>query len=472
MQHSDPASTGSPPPAAPGPHLGAEALLVEVADLDHQGRGIARHRGQVLVVEGAVPGDRVLVRLQGRRRQQHLARLVEVVEPSPDRRRPPCILADHCGGCSLQALEPLAQQRWKAELVRQTLRRLAGLEVPLRPLQASATELAYRNRAIIPLERDGQGRLRAGFYRRGSHRIVNMNRCPVLDPRLDALIAPLKQDLQASPWPVDRHGGGGLRHLALRVGHHSGELLLTLIAGPGALEGLEQQARLWMERWPTVVGVTLNRQPLPTNQLFGPHTLTLAGRDRLRERFAGLELQIASDTFFQVHTLQAERVVPLLLQALPPPQGVLIDAYCGIGTYSLPLARMGWRLVGLEQHQASVDLARENATANGLEASCRFHAADVGQALADHLPGATALLLDPPRRGLEGPVLEAIAACPPRHLLYLSCDPATLARDLRRLCADDYRLRSVTPLDFFPNTAHVETLAVLERGTASGLPGA
>lgn len=444
----------------------ADAVLeVEITDLDRQGRGIARHDSQVLFVDGGLPGDRALVRLQPRRRGQLTAQLQQLLEPSPQRRRPPCILADHCGGCSLQAFSPEGQQHWKQELVQQTLRRIGGLEPPLQPLLSSSDELGYRNRAIIPLERLEDGRLRAGFYRRGSHRIVNMNHCPVLDPRLDALIAPLKADLEAGPWPVDRHGrdGGGLRHLALRVGQHSGELLITLIATDDDLEGLEAQAELWMQRWPQLVGVTLNLQPLASNLLFGPESRTLAGRDWLHEGFAGLTLQIAPDTFFQVHTVQAERLVPLLEAALPEPRGLLVDAYCGIGTYSLPLARLGWQVLGLEQQPAAVSLAGRNAMLNGLSERCRFQAADVAEALAGVLPHTQVLLLDPPRKGLDPRVTAAILACPPPQLIYLSCDPATLARDLRLLCGGGYGLSSVQPIDFFPNTTHVETLVRLEH---------
>ncbi len=440
-------------------------LEVLITDLDRQGRGIARHDGQVLFIEGALPGDQAVVRLETRRRGQLTARLLGLSQPSPQRRRPPCILADHCGGCSLQPFAADAEQQWKQELVRQTLLRIGGLEPAMLPLLVSSDELGYRNRAIIPLERREDGSLRAGFYRRGSHRIVNMNRCPVLDPRLDALIAPLKADLEATDWPVDRHGsaGGGLRHLALRVGQHTGELLITLIASHADLDGLEEQAEAWMQRWPDLVGVTLNLQPRPTNQLFGAETRSLAGRDWLHEHFAGLVLQIASDTFFQVHTRQAERLLPLLEAALPQPAGRLVDAYCGIGTYSLPLARLGWQVLGLEQHPGSVALAERNAVLNGLADRCRFQTADVAVALDAVLPDAQVLLLDPPRKGLDPRVLAAIAACPPQRLLYLSCDPATLARDLRQLCSDGYRLISVQPIDFFPNTTHVESLALLER---------
>jgi 23S rRNA (uracil1939-C5)-methyltransferase len=264
------------------------------------------------------------------------------------------------------------------------------------------------------------------------------------------------------------------------VGHHSGELLITLIAAHDHLEGLEDVARGWMERWPELVGVGLNLQPQPTNVLMGPRTRTVLGRGWLRDRFAGIGLRIAADTFFQVNAPQAERVVPVMQEALGNSTGLLLDAYCGIGTFSLPLAAMGWRVHGLEQQQAAVELARQNAADNGLDAMAGFEAAPVAAVLAERLPGVDALLVDPPRKGLERSTLAAIRAHPPPKLLYLSCDPATLARDLALLCgtakeasappagaagseAGPYRVTLVQPFDFFPNTTHVETLVVLER---------
>jgi 23S rRNA (uracil1939-C5)-methyltransferase len=316
------------------------------------------------------------------------------------------------------------------------------------------------------LERGPEGQLRAGYYRRGSHKIVNMNRCPVLDPRIDALIAPLKADLEATRWPVDVNlsGGGGLRHLALRVGHHSGEVLITLVSSHNNLPGLEQLANEWMQRWPEVVGVNLNIQPIASNVVLGPETHQVAGRSWLLERFAGQELRIAADTFFQVNTAQAERVVPLLTAFFSETaESQVLEAYSGIGTFSLPLAAAGLDVLGLELHPGSVKQARANAERNQLPRA-RFEQADVAASLAEHLTWAASLLVDPPRKGLTAEVMEAILQAPPSRLAYISCNPATLARDLGRLTSEaGYRLRPVQPVDFFPQTSHVECVALLER---------
>lgn len=445
-------------------------VTVSISGLSHDGQGVARLNDRVLFVAGALPGEQVRVRLTQKARRHWLAELEQVLQPAADRRRPPCILAEHCGGCSLQHLEDAGQQHWKHQKVVDAVRRIAHLDHPVAPLMVAPEGLGYRNRAIIPLERCEDGRLRAGFYRRGTHRIVNMNHCPVLDPRLDGLIAPLKADLEASDWPVDRdcQEGGGLRHLALRLGSHSGELLITLVSSHDALDGLEILAAQWMQRWPALVGVCLNLQPRPTNTLLGPETRVVMGRGWVEERFCDLSLRISADTFFQVHTQQAERVVPLVLAALDGlPPGVMVDAYCGIGTYSLPVAAAGWQVHGIELSPEAVHQAKTNAHENGLSQRASFEAGVVATCLGDHLVHCDVLFLDPPRKGLEPATLQAIVANPPAHLLYLSCDPATLARDLAQLVEScHYRLASLQPIDFFPQTSHVETLAVLRREAA------
>jgi 23S rRNA (uracil1939-C5)-methyltransferase len=446
---------------------------VTITGLSHDGQGVARLNDRVLFVSGALPGEQVHVRLTHRARRHWLAELEQVMVPAPERQRPPCILAEHCGGCSVQHLADAGQQHWKNQKVVDAIRRIAHLDTPVSPLLVAPESLGYRNRAIIPLERCEDGRLRAGFYRRGSHKIVNMNHCPVLDPRLDNLIAPLKADLEASDWPVDRdfREGGGLRHLALRLGSHSGDVLITLVSSHAELDGLEILAAEWMRRWPQVVGVCLNLQPLATNTLMGPDTRVVVGRGWVEERFCGLSLQIAADTFFQVHTRQAERVVPLVMAALESvPPGAMVDAYCGIGTYTLPVAAAGWQVHGIELSPEAVQQARTNARENGLTDRASFEAGVVAECLGEHLAHCDVLFLDPPRKGLDPATLAAILERPPAHLVYLSCDPATLARDLAQLVAHGgYQLESLQPLDFFPQTSHVETLAVLRRSAAAPL---
>jgi 23S rRNA (uracil1939-C5)-methyltransferase len=447
------------------PNLG-QRLELSIDGCGHDGQGVARWQNQVVFIPGALPGERVEARVR-RLAKRHLeADLLTVLEASPDRQRPPCILADHCGGCSLQHCVESAQARIKQDHVQEALRRLGGLSVDPTPIWKAPQGLGYRNRALIPLERSDNGAIRAGYYRRGSHRIVNMNRCPVLDPRIDQLVEPIKRDLTDTNWPVDVNlsGAGGLRHLALRVGHHSGEVLITLVSSHPNLPGLTAMAQAWMERWPRVVGVGLNLQPRSTNVVLGPTTELVLGRPWLLERFAGVELRIAADTFFQVNTPQAERVVPLLVAFFGADQAPrLLDAYCGIGTFALPLAAAGATVLGLELHGQAVQQARANAERAGLPNS-QFLEGDVGALLSEHLGGVDGLVVDPPRKGLSDAARVAIGATPPPRLAYISCNPATLARDLGALCGSaGYRVERVQPVDFFPQTSHVESVALLRR---------
>ena len=447
------------------PNLG-QRLELSIDGCGHDGQGVGRWQNQVVFIPGALPGERVEARVR-RLAKRHLeADLLTVLEASPDRQRPPCILADHCGGCSLQHCVESAQARIKQDHVQEALRRLGGLSVDPTPIWTAPQGLGYRNRALIPLERSDNGAIRAGYYRRGSHRIVNMNRCPVLDPRIDQLVEPIKQDLTDTNWPVDVNlsGAGGLRHLALRVGHHSGDVLITLVSSHPNLPGLTAMAQAWMERWPQVVGVGLNLQPRSTNVVLGPTTELVLGRPWLLERFAGVELRIAADTFFQVNTPQAERLVPLLVAFFGADQAPrLLDAYCGIGTFALPLAAAGATVLGLELHGQAVQQARANAERAGLPNS-QFLEGDVGALLSEHLGGVDGLVVDPPRKGLSDAARDAIGATPPPRLAYISCNPATLARDLGALCGSaGYRVERVQPVDFFPQTSHVESVALLRR---------
>jgi len=437
-----------------------------ISGVGHDGQGVGRWQDTAVFVPGVLPEERVVARVR-RAAKRHLeAELVGVEEPSADRQKPPCILSDSCGGCSLQHASTDAQLAIKTEIVRQSLSRLARLDVPVEETWGCSAGLGYRNRALIPLERRDDGSLRAGYYRRGSHKIVNMNRCPVLDPRIDALVAPLKEDLEASGWPVDVNltGSGGLRHLGLRVGHHSGEVLITLVSSHRKLPGLDDLAQTWMKRWPSVVGVTLNLQPKASNVVMGSDSETVAGRPWLLESFAGVDLQIAPDTFFQVNTAQAERLVePLHAFFSAGSSGTVIDAYCGIGTFGLPLAKRGLQVLGLEVHGPAVVQAQANAERNGI-ATAFFEQSDVASVLADRLRMAGSLLVDPPRKGLSPEALEAIQQGKPERIAYISCNPSTLCRDLAELCAEQaYRLESIQPVDFFPQTSHVECLALLVR---------
>jgi 23S rRNA (uracil1939-C5)-methyltransferase len=439
---------------------------VTITDLSDSGDGVGRSGQQVVFVPDTVTGDRAIVRLLRVKPQYAIAKLDQLLEPSPHRVRPSCIVADKCGGCQWQHVHYAYQLEAKQNLVIQAMRRLGGFEQPpVAPVLASQTALNYRNKATYPIGRSPTGQVQAGYYQKGSHHIVNLNQCPIQDDRLNPLLAAVKQDIQQRGWSIyqETQHRGKLRHLALRIGRHTGEMLLTLVSKESGLVGLEEQAQAWCDRYESLVGVCLNLNPDRTNAIFGQETRCLAGQAYLQETFAGLTFHIRPDTFFQIHTEQAEALLNwLMVQLNLQGQEVLLDAYSGIGTLTLPLARQVSQAIGVELQPEAVEQAAHNATLNHLD-NVTFHPGAVETVLPGLAIQPDVVVLDPPRKGCDAAVLETLLARQPRQIAYVSCNPATLARDLKHLCQGDrYRITHLQPVDFFPQTAHVECVALLK----------
>jgi len=438
-----------------------------ITDLNDTGEGVGRLEGRVIFVPDTVTGDRVLVRLLRVKSNYATGKLHQLLEPSPHRIRPKCIVADKCGGCQWQHIDDAYQQLAKHNLVVQALERIGGFtSPPVAPILTGDSSLAYRNKATYPLKRSATGQVQAGYYQKGSHQLINLNQCPIQDSRLNPLLAEIKQEIEQMGWSIydeNRHQGR-LRHLSLRIGRHTGEMLLTLISTDWKLQDLEVQAQKWLTRYPKLVGVCLNRNPNRTNAIFGDETRCVVGQPYLREEFAGLEFQLRPETFFQVNTEAAEALLNVIVeqQALRGDE-VLVDAYCGIGTFTLPLAQRVRQALGIEMQAASIEQAQLNAQLNAI-ANVTFQSGTVETLLPQLGIAPDVVLLDPPRKGCDRAVIDTLLQTLPEHIVYISCKPATLARDLKLLCqTDDYQLTHVQPADFFPQTPHVECAAFLVR---------
>jgi 23S rRNA (uracil1939-C5)-methyltransferase len=448
-----------------------QLVEIEITDLSDSGDGVGRFGQRVVFVPDTVTGDRVRVRLVRVKPQYAQGKVQELLEPSPHRVRPSCIVADKCGGCQWQHVSYAHQLEAKRNQVIQALERIGGFrQIAVEPVLNVAEPLAYRNKATYPLryKNDGQAgsHIQAGYFQKGSHHIVNLNQCPIQDQRLNPLLAEVKQDMQQRGWQIydeTRHRGT-VRHLSLRIGRRTGEILLTLVVRDWHLAGLEEQAQAWLQRYPDLVGVCLNRNPDRTNTILGTETRCIAGQPDLREEFAGLQFQIQPTTFFQVHTEQAEALLQVILTELNL-QGseVVLDTYCGIGTLTLPIAQQAQQAIGIEVQPEAITQAQHNARLNHLE-NVTFLTGTVEQILPTLEVKPSIVLLDPPRKGCEAIVLQNLLTIQPERIVYVSCNPATLARDLKLLCADgQYEIRKVQPADFFPQTAHVECAAFLQR---------
>lgn len=446
-----------------------QGQLVEltITDLNDNGDGVGRCQGRVVFVPDTVTGDHALVRLVRVKPNYAIAKLHQLLEPSSHRIRPRCIVADKCGGCQWQHIAYDYQQSVKQNLVIQALTRIGGFNsIPIAPILTPDSSLAYRNKSTYPLKHSAKGQVQAGYYQKGTHHLINLNQCPVQDSRLNPLLAQIKQDIQELGWSVyDEHRHQGqLRHLSLRIGRRTGEMLLTLVATDWNLPNLELQAQTWLRRYPNLVGVCVNVNRDRTNAIFGSQTHCVGGQPYLQEHFAGLEFQLRPETFFQVNTEVAEALLNVMVQQLAL-QGneLFVDAYCGIGTFTLPLAKQVQQAWGIEIQETAVDQARRNAQLNEIT-NVTFQTGSVQTVLPQLGIAPNVVLLDPPRKGCDPTVLETLLSVAPERLVYVSCKPATLARDLKQLCQyGGYRLAHLQAADFFPQTPHVECAAFLVR---------
>jgi 23S rRNA (uracil1939-C5)-methyltransferase len=493
-----------------------EVVEIEITDISESGEGVGRVGNQVVFVPDTVTGDVITARLVTVKRQYAHGKLLEIVTASPHRVRPSCIVADKCGGCQLQHIDYDYQLTAKENQVIQALKRIGGFaEPPVAPILGAQGNFAYRNKVTYPLGVSDSGNIKAGYYRKGTHQIVNLNQCPVQDERLNPLLAEIKQDIQDRGWQIYQPESKGarepgarrtgvqivvsqyadpgvtergipkpklrnrpmvtevtavpdnspkFRHLLLRIGRRTGEILLTLVVTDFNIPDIEGQAQRWMQRYPNLVGVCLNLNERPTNNIFGTETRCVAGREYINETFGDLQFQLKADTFFQIYTEQAETILNLIIdRAGFTGTETLIDAYCGIGTFTLPLSKRVKRVVGLEVHNSSVVQARANARLNGIN-NVEFRTGEVEELLPAMEMSADVILLDPPRTGCDRAVLDALTDMQPAQIIYISCKPATLSRDLQVLCEQgNYQLTHVQPADFFPQTAHVECVAFLTR---------
>ena len=454
-----------------------QQLELEITDLTDTGDGLGRYQQRVVFVPDTVPGDRIVARLLNVKRKYATAKLDQLLTPSDQRIRPACIVADKCGGCQWQHIDYDTQLSTKHHLVVEALEHIGGFpQPPVNPILPSPSPLHYRNKATYPLNRSSTGQVRAGYYQKGSHRLINLNQCPVQDEHLDPFLANIKQDIQNQGWSIynEQEHRGIIRHLSLRIGRRTGEILLTIIA-TRPLPRLEEQAETWLQQYPQLVGVCLNINPDKTNVILGEKTQCIKGQGFLREEFAGLTFHLSPETFFQVNTEAAETVLKVIQRQLNlRGDEIIIDAYCGIGTLTLPIAKQlqllasssektpQKQVVGIEVQASAIGQAYQNARLNGID-NVAFEVGTVQKVLSRLGLKPDLILLDPPRKGCDRQVLESLLQLQPTRIVYVSCKPATLARDLKILCENGfYHLSLVQPVDFFPQTPHVECVAILE----------
>jgi len=445
-----------------------QSIQVQIHGLGHNGEGVGRHGGLTIFLPGGAPGDLLEARVVEVKKNYARAEVVTVVRPSPDRVQPPCPVVGECGGCQLQHIDYPAQLRIKRQQVVDALERLGRLQgVPVHSTLGMGNPWLYRNKAQFPVGL-ARGRLVAGFFAAGSHRIVDIDHCEIQHPLGNQIMREVKDLAQHLGVPIydERTHRGVLRHILARVGRGTGQAMAVLVTNGSEFPAGKKLATALMERVPALVGVAQNINPAQTNVVLGRKTRLLAGREFITDYIGDLEFAISPVSFFQVNPEQTEVLYGKALEyAGLTGSETVIDLYCGIGTISLFLARQAKTVIGIEVVPKAVEDARVNAERNRIS-NARFICADAAVELPRLVAQGTradVIVVDPPRKGCDEPVLRAMEATGAKRIVYVSCNPSTLARDLGLLATMGYQTVEVQPVDMFPQTAHVECVAVLVR---------
>ena len=450
-----------------------EIVELTIVDMGAGGEGIGKSGAFPFFVKGAVVGDRILARITKVKKNYAYARVESILEPSALRTAPVCPAAGPCGGCRLQALSYEAQADWKQRKVKNDLIRIGGFpetaieEVMEAPL-AAARHFRYRNKMEVPVGYDRDGHLIAGFYAAHSHRIVPVTDCMLgseVNRRIIEIV--LAHMMHYDIAPYDEAAGRGLvRHIMTRTGEGTGQIMVVLVLNGRHLPG-EAALTEALRGVDGVVSVQVNVNETRTNVILGQETRVLYGSETITDVLCGLTFRISARSFYQVNHDQTQRLYGKVLEYadLHGTQTVW-DLYCGIGTISLCLAKEAGQVYGVEVIPDAVRDAAENAAANGIN-NAAFYCGRAEEVFAQRMAaeGVSArpdvVVVDPPRKGCDGRLLQTLLEMRPQKIIYVSCDSATQARDLKILCAGNYRIRRACMCDQFPQTAHTESVILL-----------
>ena len=441
-----------------------------VTDYTAEGQGVAHIEGCAVFLPNAIAGERVRVRIEKARKTWASGKIVEILEKSPHRVNRECPVAKLCGGCDFWHMDYAEETRLKAERVKTCLNRIGGQQLETVPILAAPTCYGYRNKAQYPVAVK-KGRAFAGFFRAGTHEVVENSRCRILPPEADLVkdkVIDYVNQYRVPGYDETTHTGL-LRHIYVRRGAVSGQVLVCLVVNGEKLPKAQELIR----RLKTVPGFTtlvLSVNTRKGNAVLGDKFITLHGPGYIEDTLCGLTFRLSPRSFYQVNHHQAQRLYETAIaQAGITRQDTVLDLYCGVGTITLAMASAAGKVIGVEVVPQAVEDARDNAKRNGIE-NAEFFCGDAGQAalqLEREGVRPDVVVVDPPRKGLNADTIEALSRMSPRRIVYVSCDPATLSRDVALLKERGYKLQTAQAADLFPRCAHVETVALLGRKQVS-----
>ena len=441
-------------------------LTLEITGYTAEGMGVARWEGLVVFVPGTILGERWEVQLLKVKTNVAWGRAVRLLAPSPERVELDCPLAGRCGGCQYRHMTYEEELRAKRQRVQDALTRVGGVSLELPQVLGAEDPLRYRNKVQFPVAQEKRG-LAVGYYRARSHDVLDVADCLLQPEAVTTLRRAFKGWMERYRIPAYDEGTrqGLIRHLYVRT-NQAGEALCCVVANGARLPHAPELVQALRQAAPALAGLVLNTNTKDTNVILGPSYRTIWGRDFLEERLCGMTFRLSVPSFFQINRAQTERLYAQALEfAGLTGRETVLDLYCGIGTISLALAQRAGQVIGAEIVPEAVQDAQANAARNQV-GNARFLCGDAGEAafqLAAEGVRPQVICVDPPRKGLAPEVPEILASMAPERIVYVSCDPATLARDVKRFGELGYPVVKAQAVDLFPRTAHVETVVLLSK---------
>ncbi len=441
---------------------------IEVININHKGQGVGNINGFTVFVDGGLVGDKAKAKIVTVKKNYAVGEIIELVRPSVHRVDTKCSVAHACGGCQLQNLSYEAQLELKTNKVKNDIKRIGKLkDVVIHNTLGMENPYYYRNKAQFPVASEGK-EIKVGFYERGTHNIVDMKSCVIQHQVNDKILEIVRfymKEFNILPYD-EKTGKGIIRHILTRTSFKTQDVMVVIITNGKKLPYKDELVQLLQKNVPKLKSVVQNTNSKKTNKILGDKTITLYGDDKIVDYIGDLKVKISAMSFFQVNPMQTEVLYEKTLEyADLSGDETVFDLYCGIGSISLFLARKAKKVYGIEIVKEAIEDAKENAAINDID-NAEFYtgkAEEVFPKLYDKGIKADVVVVDPPRKGCDEEVLNTIINMQPKKVVYVSCNPSTLARDLKYLDEHGYKTVEIQPVDMFPHTMHVECVTVLYR---------
>lgn len=436
-----------------------ETYIAECEGYTEDGAGVVRIGGFVIFVPGLIEHETAEIGITKLKKNYGYGRIVRIISPSRHRVTPVCSVSKPCGGCQLQHMDDHEQRHFKEEKVRMCFRQNAGMEPEIQPILRAEPYENYRNKVQIPVQFN-KGKVEMGFYQNHTNRIVEFDTCHVQSKLSNEIAAYLKQRFEAIGCAKQ------IRHVLIKHAHRTGEVMVVFIVRSYPFKDSDRLIAQLTEKYPEIrsLSAIINRRE--DNVILDGKEVLLFGRPYIEETLLGCRFRISARSFYQINPYATEILYSKAIEAAAlTGKEILIDLYCGTGTMGIIGASKAKKVYGIEIVPEAVKDAKTNAEANGVK-NIDFFCMDASkgaQAIIRSKIKADAMIIDPPRKGCSRDTIDAIVKIAPKRLVYVSCDPATLARDVKILCEEGYHLESVQPVDMFPHTTHIETIVLLQK---------